>query len=70
MVRYYGFAFALLGVIALFVGAGLYGAIASSLPKLPDLTTYAADAPGVTTGRRARSSPSSPPSGARSCRCR
>lgn len=49
MARYYGFAFALLGVIAIFVVAGLYGAIASSLPKLPDLSTYAADAPGVTT---------------------
>ncbi len=48
-VRYYAFAFAMLLVAALFSVGALFGYVAASLPRLPDLSTYAADAPGLTT---------------------
>lgn len=49
MARYYGFSFAVALVAGLFAVGALFGVVAASLPKLPDLSNYAADAPGVTT---------------------
>ncbi len=49
LLRYYGFAALALFSSVIFFGMGLYVHFARQLPPLPDLATYARDAPGVTT---------------------
>jgi penicillin-binding protein 1A len=48
LVKLYAFALLVVGMVAAFVGIGVYLHFARQIPALPDLTTYAQVAPGVT----------------------